>query len=51
MNKMKPYFLTRNFQYKEFFSGDIKLGFKSIEPPARLFIKILSNSLAGGSWI
>jgi len=45
--KMKPYFLTRNFQYKEFWSSDIKLGFKSIEPPVRLFdnILIMANEL------
>jgi len=29
--------LTNNFYYKEFFSGDIKLGKNSIEPPMKYF--------------
>ena len=46
--KMNPKeYLTKNFRYYEFFSGDIKLGLKSIEPPKRLFdnILIMANEL------
>ncbi|GAH51978.1 unnamed protein product [marine sediment metagenome] len=45
MNKYEN--LTDNFTYKEFFSGDRKLGKNSIEPPSRLFdnILIMANKL------
>jgi uncharacterized protein YcbK (DUF882 family) len=34
-------YLTINFQFKEFFSGDIKLGLKSIEPTSKYYSSIL----------
>jgi len=34
-------YLTKNFQWKEFYSGDIKLGLKSIEPPSKYYPSIL----------
>ena len=34
-------YLTKNFQWKEFYSGDIKLGYKSIEPPQKYYADIL----------
>ncbi|MFA5559449.1 MAG: glucosaminidase domain-containing protein [Methanofastidiosum sp.] len=39
MNKNE--YLTKNFQYKEFFSGSIKYGLKSIEPPPEYLNRIL----------
>ena len=39
MNKYDK--LTENFRYSEFWSGDIKLGYKSIEPPTKLLNKII----------
>jgi len=38
MNKNEK--LTNNFTYGEFYSGDTKLGYKSIEPPTKYFSKI-----------
>ena len=45
MNKSDK--LTKHFAYKEFFSGDIKLGHKSIEPPGKYyyFILVMAESL------
>ena len=39
MNKQDK--LTDNFYYKEFFSGDVKVWLKSIEPPAKYLNKII----------
>lgn len=39
MNKYEN--LSDNFRYKEFFSGDKKLGKRSIEPPTKLLNKII----------
>ena len=33
--------LTKDFEYKEFFSGDVKVWLKSIEPPAKYLNKII----------
>ena len=34
-------YLSKNFQWKEFWSGDIKLDLKSIEPPSKYYSSIL----------
>ena len=39
MNKLEK--ITNDFKWGEFFSGDIKLGLKSIEPPLKYYSKIL----------
>jgi len=40
-DEMKPTeYLTPNFQYNEFFSGDVRKGARSIEPPSKYFADI-----------